>query len=216
MLLERQIIDKLSCKDKYISALFLCYSKKDRGSINFNNQEINESLEFIKCIRKGRPITADNKHYHIASIVFAAYTNNKDLLNIMLANTIYPFSKEYTLYSRIVCAYMGHPISDEVLETLPNRELHDLAEAAGAGNNLELIDRLCNLDEVCLSFAIRGAKEWNQDDTYNYLKFRSLSFKKVVSNLETKNSWENVSVLPIIALPILCLICFFVGLIVRC
>jgi hypothetical protein len=188
MELERQVwkaTQKRYRLEPYIEKLIKKYLKTTSGDRkDFNSQEVAESMKLINEINDGMLSTEyDPKHYHFLAIMFAAVQNRRELLTHLLTNTIYPKEKyqEHVLW---VQAYYCYKITEERLRELSSTALHQLAQVAGAGVNTSLIDRLCHLDEVCLNFAMKGAKNCNKDEYFNYLKLRSMSPEQAVVSLE--------------------------------
>lgn len=187
MELEKQVITEVFNRHSlhpFALTTLKNYSKNIKCGIDFNKEELNESCQLIDAILGGaNMIVCNPKHYHVVPVFLAAWNNKADILPILLDNTIYD-KTELLRYKRIAFAHQGYPISVEELNELSLTELEELVYTAAAGNNANLVDRIYIFNHGTLSFAIKGAKEWNNKKLYEHLKFRALSSKEMVQHSE--------------------------------
>lgn len=183
MELERQVfaaVRKTGKLHPFVKATLTTYCDNITDKRDFNSVELQESCALIWEIQSGALRNDyEAKHYHVIAVFLAAWNNNVDILTKLLDETIYSKSILHR-YRRIAFAYQGFFIPDAELVTLTLTELEILADAAGAGENKDLIDKLYGLNPCTLNFTIQGAKEWQNHKLCKNLKLRAGSSGKIV------------------------------------
>lgn len=150
-----------------------CYKSAIRNSkeyLVFNDTEVCESEDLILSILRGKEclVGYDRKHFHALTILCAAWSNKNELVKEMLTVTPYDVAL-LTHLAALVFACKKHYITLPSLNIfymreIPQQNLCELAYAAGAGGNFDLLRDLRNYDAYLMNEALDGAARYGEEN----------------------------------------------------
>lgn len=194
----QQIRDEMknsSPDDRYFRALFGNAQRIFSTSETFTSKELRDSrILLLHLLHFQRlPEEYDEKHFHVIAILYAAWTCSEEIVTKILEKT--PYSKgEMKHIAALVFAYQKKWTSFDVMlafyeKSLTNAQLSQLAFAAGAGGNLDLIQDLHHHFPWTINKAHRGAELYNTKETMDECKKIGLPLDKYLK-LNKTDSWQ--------------------------
>lgn len=175
--------------DRYFRALLNNTQAAFPSSETFTSKEVNDSrMLLLHLLHLQRlPEEYNEKHFHVIAILYAAWNGCEKIVTEILEKT--PYSKSVMKhYAALLFAYKKKWTSfDE--KSLTHVELSQLAFAAGAGGNLDLIQDLQEHFPWSINNAHRGAEIYGTKGTMDECKKMGLPLDKYLK-LNKTDPWK--------------------------
>lgn len=181
--------------DRYFRALLSGVQVVFSTSETFTSKEVNDSrMLLLHLLHLQRlPEECDAKHFHVIAIFYAAWTCSEEIVTKILEKTPYP-KCGMRHAAALLFAYQKKWTSFDVIRTfyekpLTHTQLSQLAFAAGAGGNLDLIQDLHHHFPWTINKAHRGAEVYSTKETTDECKKMGLPLHKYLK-LNKTDSWK--------------------------